>query len=107
MKEHTSTLRLSKEVKEFGERKGRRTDGLAGATVGLFVCCFRYIFVRAGCVCVSDVLQISAVFASVAACLGFTIYGLLWALPAHIIENSCTDAGAQLNVKPCIALQTK
>ncbi len=59
------------------------------------------------CLCVRDVLHISAVFASVAACLGFTIDGLLWAFPAHMIENACIDARAQLNVKPGVALQTK
>lgn len=88
MKEHTPTLngRLPKEVKTFGKRR-RRADGLAEAIVCLFGLntslsgqCVR--------VHVCDVLQISAVFATVAACLGITIDGLLWALPAHIIERA-------------------
>ncbi len=72
--------------------------------------CFKQIFDRTACVCVClcacDVLQISAVFASVAACLGFTIDGLLWAFPADVIENACIGARAQLQVKYSAALQT-
>ena len=97
-------------------RKGR-ANGLEEAIGFLFVlntslsrlcvdvCVFVCVCV---CVCVSvcDVLHISTVFASLAACLDFTIDGLLRAPPAPAPRHRETT-DAQLNVKPSVALQTK
>lgn len=87
MKEHARSLngRLPKEVNAFGKRR-RIADSLAEATVDHFV--LDILSIVWVCVCVCDVLQISTVFASLAACLSFTIDGLLWAFPAHIIGSA-------------------